>query len=323
MIRVALGFTLAAFLTASSLAVPSAAQTYPDRPVRLIVPFPPGGAADILARLLAEGLSKHWDRPVVPDYRPGGGTIVGTDAVARAVPDGYTLGIVVTSFVINPGIRQDLPYSMDDFKGVTQIGEAPIVLLAHPDSPAETIDDVVSEARSRPDQVAYASPGVGTATHMAGELFARLADIELLHVPYAGLAQALPDVLGGRVPLLFDIWHSARPHVEASSLKVIAVASLGGVPGHPGFESLAERYPGFSALSIQGVVAPAGTPDGVIDKVSEGMRAVITSREFAERMNELGVQPVGSTPRDFERFLDTEVERWSRIAKEAGIRIAD
>jgi tripartite-type tricarboxylate transporter receptor subunit TctC len=308
---------------AIAVAASSAAQTFPNRPVSLIVPFPPGGAADMLARLLADGLSEHWHQRVVPDYRPGGGTIVGTDALARAAPDGYTLGIVVTSFVINPGIRSDLPYTMGDFRAVTQIGEAPIVLLAHPDFPAATVDALVSEARKRPGQVAYASPGVGTATHMAGAMLARLAEIEMLHVPYAGLAQALPDVLSGRVPLLFDIWHSARPHVDAGNLKVIAVAGLGGVPGHPEFASLPERYPEFSALSIQGVVAPAGTPGAVIAEVSEGIRTVMASDEFAGRLAEFGMRPVGSSPLEFDVFLNTEVERWSRIAREAGIRIAD
>jgi tripartite-type tricarboxylate transporter receptor subunit TctC len=299
-------------------------QTFPDRPVTLVVPFPPGGAADMLARLLAEGLSEFWSHPVVPDYRPGGGTIVGTDAVARAAPDGYTLGLVTTGFVILPAIRGDLPYdTLVDFKGVTQVGQAPVVLLAYPDFSSDTIDELVRDARSRPGRVAYASPGAGTATHMAGELLARLARIELLHVPYAGLAQALPDVITGRVPLLFDIWHSARPHVEAGSLKVIAVASPGGVPGHPEFESLPDRFPGFAVVSIQGIVAPAGTPDSVVAEIARTTQRMIRSPEFSDKMNEFGMQGVGSEPTEFERFLRTEVERWTRIAREAGIRIAD
>lgn len=308
------------------LALPAlcGAQSFPDRPIRMIVPFSPGGAADMLARLLSDGLRSHWNAPVVLDYRPGGGTMVGTDFVAKAAPDGYTLGIVVTSFVINPGIRDDLPYNtLADFRGITQIGEAPIVLLAHPAFPPDSIDALVSRARATPGRISYAVPGVGTAMHMAGELLARLADIEMLYVPYGGLAQALPDVLSGRVPLLFDIWHSARPHVEAGRFKVLAAASPGGVPGHPEFESLTERFPGFAALSVQGVVAPAGTPDGIIDELARKMRAVIRSPEFAEAMNEFGMRPVGSEPPGFDAFLRREIERWARVAHEAGIRLSD
>jgi tripartite-type tricarboxylate transporter receptor subunit TctC len=297
---------------------------FPERPIRLVVPFPPGGAADMLARLLADGLGKHWAHPVVLDYRPGGGTIVGTDQVAKAAPDGYTLGLVVTSFVVHPAVRDDLPYdTIVDFRGITQIGEAPVVLLASPGFPGNSVDDLVRRARAEPGRVAYASPGVGTATHMAGELLARLAGVELLHVPYAGLAAALPDVLSGRVPLLFDIWHSARPHIEAGSLRVIAAASPHGVPGHPEFARLPDRFPGFSASSIQGVVTPAGTPDPVVEAISDKMRRVIRSPEVQARMDEFGMRGIGSAPTEFDRFLTAEIERWMRVAEEAGISIHD
>jgi tripartite-type tricarboxylate transporter receptor subunit TctC len=274
---------------------------------------------DMLARLLAEGLEDRWDVSVVPEYRPGGGTVVGSDFVSRAEPDGYTLGIVVTSFVIHPSLRNDLPYTLADFQGITQIGEAPVVLLANPAFPADSLDDLVGEARARPGELAYAVSGAGTALHLAGELFARHAGIDWFHVPYAGVAEALPDVLSGRVPLLFDVWHSSRAYVDAGSLKVLGVASPGGVPGRTGLESMPQRFPGYAATSIQGLVAPAGTPEPVIASIAEAAIAVIRSPEFTGRLHEFGMNGVGSTPAAFEAFLVEETRRWSEIVRAVGL----
>jgi tripartite-type tricarboxylate transporter receptor subunit TctC len=312
------GLLLATLLATLAFPQPADAQAYPSRTVRLVVPFSPGGATDMIARLLADGLGNHWDIRVVPEYRPGGGTVVGSDYVARAAPDGYTLGIVVTSFVIHPALRGDLPYTLADFRGITQIGEAPIVLLAHRDFPGVSIDGLVREARARPGELAYAVPGAGTALHLAGELLARRAGIDWFHVPYAGAAQALPDVLSGRVPLLFDVWHSSRGYVESGDLKVLGVTSPGGVPGHPEFGSLPEQFPGFSATSIQGLVAPAGTPDAIVAAIAGAARAVIRSPEFSERLRNFGMTGVGSAPAEFDAFLAAEVERWLHLVRDIG-----
>ena len=297
------------------------AEGYPTRTVRLVVPAPPGGSTDMIARLLADGLGDRWSVRVIPDYRPGGGTVVGSDAVARAAPDGYMLGIIVTSFVIHPALHDDLPYALNDFRGITQIGEVPIVLLAHPAFAADSPGGLVREARAKPGELAYAVPGAGTAMHLAGELLAWQAGIDWFHVPYAGVAQALPDVLSGRVPLLFDAWPSSRPHVENGSLKVLGVASSSPIPGHPEFHSLPDQFPGFSATSIIGLVAPAGTPDEIVDTIAEAARTVIRSTSVAERLEDFGMIGVGSAPADFEAFLRAEIERWTRLVRAIGIPV--
>ena len=243
---------LVAIATSGSLATNAAmAQAYPAKPVRLIVPFAPGGPTDIIARLVAQKLHETWGQPVIVDYKPGAGTVVGTDYVAKSAPDGYTMGMAISAHMINPSLRQSLPYdTLKDLVGVTQVAAAPFALFANPSMPANTIAEVVALAKKNPGQVAYATPGTGTGTHLAGELLRSVAGIDIVHVPYKGSSPAQQDVIAGRVPLLFDVMYSAMPLVKAGKLKVIAVASPTRVSYAREYPTIAEAFPEVSATSV-------------------------------------------------------------------------
>jgi tripartite-type tricarboxylate transporter receptor subunit TctC len=310
-----------ATVAAAAAATGAAAAGFPARLVRLVVPFPPGGPTDLLGRLLAERLAGRWGQTVVVENRGGGGTVVGTNSVAKAPPDGYTLGVVISAHVVNPALRDDLPYdTLRDFAPVTQLTRAHVVLVANPSLRAADLPEMVDLAKRTPGGLAYASPGIGTITHMAGELLAGVSGAELVHIPYPGSAPAHADLLSGRVPLMFDVWHSVKPHVDAGRLKVLGVASAEPIPGAEALPRIADTYPGFSVASLFGLVAPAGTPRAVVERIASDVRAVLSAPDMAQRVRDLGMEPVGSTPAEFGALLATEIERWRPIIRGRGIR---
>ena len=317
-------FLIAAGMGAASTCARTAIaqDKYPSRNVRLVVPFAAGGPTDVIARLLGEAMAAKWKVPVIVDNKPGAGTLIGTDAVAKAPPDGHTVGIVITAHVINPAVREKMPFDTQrDLRGVTQLAEAHMVVVANPSFPADDIPGLVRVASESKEPIAYASPGVGTATHMAAELLQKYANIKMLHVPYNGSANALTDVLAERVPLMFDVWHSVQQLVQEKSLKVLGVTNATTIPNAPQYRRIADTYPNYEANSMFGLVVPSGTPETIVRALATDATAYVRSAEFATKAAELGMQPVGSTPREFDAFISREIAKWRDIATKSNIRL--
>jgi len=288
--------------------------------VRVIVPFPPGGATDVIARLVCERLSARWGQPVVIENRGGGGTMIGTQMVARAAPDGYTFGFVISAHAINPAIRNDVPYDTErDFSPIGQVARAHVVMVATPSLAASDLRGTVALSRQTRDGLSVATPGIGTVMHMVMEMLAAGSGANLVHVPYAGGAPAHVDVIAGRVPLLIDAWHSVRPHVEAGRMKMIAAASEGPVPGAD-LPLMKTDFPGLEAQSIVGLVAPAGVPPAIIARIAADARAVMFDPALAPRLAEVGLEPVVPDPAGFGALISSETERWRRVVRERGLR---
>ena len=291
----------AAALTPAAVLAQQAAASWPTRPVRLIVPFAPGGPTDTVARLLAEKLQAQWQQPVVVDYKPGAGTMLGTDFVAKSPADGYTLGMAITAHMINPSLQPKLPYdTKKDLAGVSQVAEAHFGLFAHPSLPANTVAELIGYAKKNPGKLSYATPGIGTGTHLAGEMLDHMAGIDMVHVPYKGSAPAQQDVLAGRVPLLFDVLFSSMPFVKDNRLKVLALSSPKRSAANPDIPLVAETVPGFSAMSFIGVIAPAGVPKPLLQRISADVARTAKSPEMTARLMQLGMEPVGSTAEEYD-----------------------
>jgi tripartite-type tricarboxylate transporter receptor subunit TctC len=303
-------------------AVSAPAQEYPASAVRILVPFAAGGPTDVIARILADQLSVRWGgKPVVVENRPGAGTIVMTQAVAKAPPDGYTLGLATNSLLINPAIGMKLPY--DTFKevvGVTMVATQPVALVASKAFPANTLAEVVALAKQAPEPLNYTSPGPRGVGHLAGELLQQKAGIRMVHINYNGSAPALTDVIAGRVPLMFDIWHSARRYVESGELKLIAGAGADRLPGAEQGPVIADTYPGFNVVAFNAVIAPAGTPEAVLKKISEDVTFVVRSALFAEKTRHLGISSWGSSPAELDAWFAKEMVKWVEIARAANLK---
>jgi tripartite-type tricarboxylate transporter receptor subunit TctC len=300
------------------LPMQSWAQQFPVKPVRLVVPFPPGGATDIVGRLVAGKMQDVWKQSVIVENKPGAGTVVGTEAVARAAPDGYTLGLVVTAHVINPSLRTSLPYdTLKDLVPVTQVSAQQLVIAANPSLPANNMAELIALARKHPGKLSYATPGSGTAMHLSIELLKASAGIDLVHVPYKGGAPAQQDVIGGRVPILLDVLYAVTPLIDAGKIKVIALLGPERVSKYP---VVAETVPGVSAISMVGIVAPGGTPSDLVAKVSSDFSRAIKGSDLTGRMKQLGMEPVGSTPQEFDALIRAEMEKWAKVVKASGAK---
>ena len=311
----------AAALAASPLAA-HAQSGWPARPVKLVVPFGAGGATDIIARLLSQKLSELWNQSVVVDYKPGAGTVLGTDFVAKAAPDGYTLGMVITAHVINPSLRPSMPFdTLKDLSGVSLATVSHILITATPSLPANNIRELIALAKR--EKLAYATPGTGTAMHLAGELLKTQAGIDLTHVPYKGGSAAYPDVIAGRVPLLFDPMFATLGHVKAGRLKAIAITSAERAASNPEIGTVSEAVPGFDVKSIAGVVAPSATPRDIVRKASADIGRVLAMADVKARMAEVGMEPASTSPEAFDAFVRREIERWAPVVKASGAKAAD
>jgi tripartite-type tricarboxylate transporter receptor subunit TctC len=296
----------------------ASAHAFPTKPVRMIVPFPPGGATDIIGRLVAAKMQEVWGQPVIVENRPGAGTVVGTDFVAKSAPDGHTLGLVVTAHVINPSLRPNMPYdTLKDLAAVSHVSIQHLVIAAHPSVEANNIAELIALAKKNPGKLSYATPGSGTAMHLSVELLKTQAGIDLVHVPYKGGAPAQQDVMGGRVPILLDVLYAVQPLINSGKIKAIALLSPQRVSNLP---VVAETVPGVSALSIVGLVAAGGTPRELVRKLSEDVAKAVRSSDLTERMTQLGMEPVGSTPEQFDALIRSEIEKWARVVKTSGAK---
>jgi tripartite-type tricarboxylate transporter receptor subunit TctC len=297
-------------------------EAWPSHPVKLIVPFAAGGPTDTIARLLAERVQAFWKQTVLVDYKPGGGTMIGTQFVARSPPDGYTLGMAISAHMINPSLQPSIPYDTTrDLAGVSHIGLAHFGLFAHPSLPVSNVAQLIAYAKQNPGKLSYATPGIGTGTHLAGEMLNHMAGINMVHVPYKGSAPAQQDVIGGRVPLLFDVLYSSMPFVKDGRMKVLALSSPKRAAANPEIPLIAETVPGFSAMSIMGVIAPSGVSRDLIHRISADLARAVKSPELTERMMNLGVEPVGSTAEEYDALIRVEIEKWAVVVKRAGIKL--
>jgi tripartite-type tricarboxylate transporter receptor subunit TctC len=287
----------------------------------MVIPLPPGGATDVIGRLLGQKLGELWRQSVIVDNKPGAGTIVGTQAIARAPADGYTFGIVISAFTINPSLRNDLPYdATKDFTPLSLLGFPVIALVAIPSFPANDVAGLIAKARARPGSVSYASLGIGTATHLAGEMMNVRAETGMVHIPYNGSAPAYNDLLSGRVQVGFVLLDSALPHVKAGKLKVLAVTNAKRSRIYPDYPTVGETIPGYSLESLFGFVAPRGLPAPIAAKLSGDLVKVIQLPEVRQRLAELSVEPVGSSASEFEATIRSEIVKWAPVVKAAGVK---
>ncbi|MSQ52644.1 MAG: tripartite tricarboxylate transporter substrate binding protein [Betaproteobacteria bacterium] len=298
------------------------AQTYPAKPVRIVNPNPPGGSIDIQARIYAQKLQEIWNQPVVVDYKTGGGTMVGMEHVAKSAPDGYTIGMAVTAMVILPALRSSMPYdTVKDLAGVMLTATSSIMIVGSPTLEANTLAELIALAKKRPGKLAYASPGPGGANHLAFELLKQSAGIEILHVAFKGGAQAYPEVMAGRIDLQVDPSFGVYRFVKAGKMKGIAVTSAKRDAASPEVPAIAETLPGFEVLSINGLILPRATPRDLVARLNTDFRRVLRDPDTVKRFAEMGLDILASTPDEFDTFVRTEIARWSRVAKEAGIKI--
>lgn len=295
------------------------ADKYPNRPITLVVPNSPGGAVDILARLLSEKLQDKLGQTVVVIYKPGAGTVLGTDFVARSDADGHTVGMVVTSHVINPSLRNNLPYDTEkDLAGVSLLATSQIVITASPELGTNKLPEIIAMAKADPTKLTYASPGSGSSMHLAGELLKGMADVEMMHVPFKGSGPAYPEVMSGRVSMLIDPLFSSLPHIQSGRLVPVAVTGPERDKALPDTPSVAETLPGFQVQSVFGVVVPRATPETVVAKLSQAFADVLAMPEIRTRLDEIGMQAVGSSPKEFDDFINTEIVKWAEVVKRSG-----
>ena len=297
------------------------AQAYPTKAVRLVVPFAAGGSTDIIGRLLAQKLNEMWGQPVLVDNRAGGSTVIGTDIVAKAPPDGHTLLVTPAPFTIVPSLMAKLPYDpQKDFEPITLINTTPLVVVVHPGVPAKSVKELIALAKARPGALNYGSSGSGGSNHLAGELFNAMAGLKMVHVPYKGNAPALTDLVGGHVDLVFNGLTSALPLIKSGKLRALGVTSLNRAGALPDAPTLDESgLKGFQAVAWNGLTAPARTPRELIAKINADVLKVIGSPELIDKLKAEGSDPVGSSVEQYARFLREEIVKWNKVIKLANI----
>ena len=318
-VSVASGLTLA-LLTLGNIAF---AQTYPTKPVKVIVAFAPGSATDILARVMADHFTKSMGQPFVVDNKPGAGGIPGTEFAKNAAPDGYTLTMCPSGpFGINPAIYSKLPYDpLKDFEPIGNIGLTPQTIVAGAQQPYKTVKDLVAAAKAKPGEVAYGSLGVGSTSHLTMEAFASAAGIKLNHIPFKGSGEAQTQLMGGNVPVMSDTVPGILSQVKAGKLRPLGVAIPQRSPFLPDVPTIAEQgYPGFESVGWIGLAAPAKTPVAILDKLNAEIRKMLASPEVREKFNQLAFVPVGDSRQEFAAFIRAEIAKWSKVAKDSGAK---
>jgi tripartite-type tricarboxylate transporter receptor subunit TctC len=311
-------------LALAALALAQAPAAYPTKPIRLVVPFPPAGATDLLAREVAKHLTDVWGQSVVVDNRPGAGGNIGSELVAKSAPDGYTLEMgTVGTHAINASLYSKMPYDhVKDFVPVILVAGVPNVLEVHPSVPVNSVQELIAYAKANPGKLNFASSGSGTSIHLSGELFKVMAGVQMTHVPYKGSAPALQDLLGGQVQLMFDNVPPSLPQIKAGKLRALAVTSSTRAPALPDIPTVAESgLPGFEASSWFGVLAPAGTPPAIVAKLNAEIAKWLTTPEAKEKLAGIGANIAGGTPDDFARHIQAETAKWAKVVKESGAKV--
>ena len=306
-------------------AVPSAhSQSWPSHGLKIVVPFAPGGSTDIFARLVGDRLATALGQPVVVDNRPGAGGNIGADAVAKAPPDGYTLLMATTGVMaINNAMYKTLGYDAEkDLKPVIYIASITNVLIVPADSTLKSVGDVIAAAKAAPGKLSFASSGSGSSTHMSAELFRLMTGTELLHIPYKGSGQAMPDVISGRVSMMFENMPGVVGHIRAGKVRVLAVTGLQRTSALPDVKTVAESgVPGYESLSWSGIAAPAATPPEVIARLNREINAILATPDMRQKLEEQGAQAVGGTPAAFGEHISRERQKWSKVVRDAAIAV--
>jgi len=301
-------------------ATPVAAQNYPSKQIELVVPFVAGGTTDTMARLIAQRFSDSWSQTVVVSNRPGGGGTIGTYAVAKAPPDGHTLLVTTISFAINAGLQRLSYDPINDFAPITELASIPLILVVHPSLPVTNLREFIALAKSEPGGLDYASSGPGTSPHLAGEMFKSMAGIDLVHVPFKGNAEVLNALLGGHVKVHFGLAPAVLQHVKNGSLRALAVTTEKRLPYLPAVPTIAELgFPGYEITSWQAVFAPGGTPKQIVGKINGELLAMLNAADVRARISQEGAYPVGSTPAAFARRVTSEIAKWTKVIKAAGV----
>ena len=313
-------FTVA---TAAGLAAPAFAQSsWPAKPVRIVVPYTPGGFTDQMARLVQAGLTQRLGQPVVIDNKPGANSLIGVDAVAKAAPDGQTFGVVIAAYAANTTLYPKLPYDpAKDLLGVSLLGVSPLVAAVNNDAPFKTAKEVIAHAKANPGKVSFGSSGNGSAAHLTTELWKALTGTYMIHIPYRGAAPALADLMGGQIQLFFDAATGFINQGKAGKVRLIGVAGDRRLPVLPDVPTFIEQgFAGFTGSTWAGVLAPAGTPREIVQRLSSELAAIIRAPETRARLDAMGVVPSGSTPQEFDAFIASETAKWGKVIRAAGVK---
>jgi tripartite-type tricarboxylate transporter receptor subunit TctC len=305
-----------------SLALEAAAQPYPAKPIRFIVPFPPGGSADILARAIGQKAGEGLGQSFVVENRPGAGTAIGAEALAKSASDGYAIMIgTVSSHAINPALNPKLPFDpVKDFTPVSLVATIPFAMIVHPSVPANTVQEFVALARAKPGTLNYSSAGSGTSNHLAGELLRSMTGIDIVHIPYKGSAPALNDLLAGQVSMMFDLVLTAAPHVRSGAVRGLAVTGAQRSSALPNLPTVAESgVPGYEVSAWFGIFAPAGVPHPVVQRLNAEFVKAMQQPDLRQRLASQGAEPLTSTPEEFAAYLRSEIDKWAKAVKAAGM----
>ena len=299
------------------------AQGWPNRSIRMVVPYTPGGYTDLMARLVGQKISEALGQPIIFENKPGANAIIGTDVVAKAAPDGYTFGTVIAAHAVNATLNPKLPYdTLKDFTYVSLMSVAPLILIAHPSLPANNVKELVALAKAKPGELNFASSGIGAAAHLTMEMFKSRTGIDMQHIPYKGTAGALQDVIGGRVNLMFDIVGPLMPQVRSGNAKAIVVTAKERFPAASDVPTMAEQgIPDFVSGTWAGIIAPAGTPKEIVDRVSAEAKKALADPALKDKLVEQGIVAVGGNPEEFRAFVAEEIARWAKVITDAGIKM--
>ena len=317
-------FVVLALPIAGALAQAPAPASYPAKPIRILVGFPPGGNSDFVARAVGRSLGESWGQQVVIDNRPGAGGNIAAELVAKSPADGHTLLLGVFAHAVNPSLYgAKLPFdAVRDFAPVILCVSSANILVVHPSLPVNSVKELIALAKSRPGQITYASSGNGTASHLAGELFDRMAGVKTVHIPYRGNGLAHTDLMGGRVVMFFAVMAGTLPSVQARRLRALGVTTVKRWPGAPEVPTMAESgLAGFEVNSWSGILAPAGTPPDIITQLHGEIARIMRQKETRERLHSFGAEPIDNTPAEFAAYINSEIAKWAKVVKGAGIRI--
>jgi tripartite-type tricarboxylate transporter receptor subunit TctC len=305
-----------------ALAAGAAAADYPDRPIRLIIPFPPGGSNDVVGRLIAKTLSEKIGQQVFVDNRGGAGGLIGTEALAKSTPDGYTLGIVSIAHAVNPALHDPLPYDpLKSFEPISILATGPNVLVVNPDLPVHSVKELIALAKQKPGELNYASAGIGSFQHLGGELFKLEANVNIVHVPYKGGGPAMQDVVAGHVKIMFSSLIQTTPLIKAGRLRPLGVGGTKRSAVLPDVPTIAEAgLPGYAANNWWGIFAPAGTPKPIVDKLYKDIQLALQSPEMLKEFEIEGAAPVTMTSAEFADFVKAEIDKWAKVVKAGNIK---
>ena len=312
---------LCAFAMVALTGANAFAQSYPSKPIKIVVPYPPGGFNDTLGRTLAAKFTESWGQPVVVENKPGANTVIGSDFVAKSPPDGYTLLIVAFPFAVTPSLIRNMPYdTVKGFAPVVLAAQSPNILVVNPELAVKSVGDLIALARAKPDSLSYASTGNGSSNHISMELFKSLAGVKIVHIPYKGSAPAVTDLLGGQVQVMFDNAPNVMPQVKAGRLRALGQSGTSRSAIAPDLPTVAEAgVPGYEVMVWFGLVAPAGTPREIVQKLNAEVLKILAMPDVRERFLAQGVEPLGSTPEQFAEHIKAQMAKWGKVVRDAGV----